>query len=147
MIDMGVPGYLVASSVVAILAQRLVRTICPKCRMKYTPTPQQIEASGMSAEMAAGATFMRGKGCNSCQKTGFRGRMGIYEMLMIDSQVRELIFKQASSQEIRDYAVGKGMSTLYMDGLAKVAGGFTTFEEVLRVAKRGEVDQDIDVKS
>jgi type IV pilus assembly protein PilB len=147
MIDMGVPGYLVASSVVAILAQRLVRTICPKCRAKFTPTAQQIEASGMSADMAAKATFMRGKGCNSCQKTGFRGRMGIYEMLIIDAKVRELIFKNASSQEIRDYAVSKGMSTLYMDGMAKVAGGFTTFDEVLRVAKRSEADTEIMVEA
>jgi type IV pilus assembly protein PilB len=140
MIDMGVPSYLVASSVVAILAQRLVRTICPKCRTKFTPTAEAIEASGMSPEMAASATFMRGKGCNSCQKSGYRGRMGIYEMLLIDTKVRELIFKQASSQEIRDYSVGKGMSTLYVDGLKKVAAGFTTFEEVYRVAKRSEAD-------
>ena len=101
----------------------------------------------MSADMAAKATFMRGKGCNSCQKTGFRGRMGIYEMLIIDAKVRELIFKNASSQEIRDYAVSKGMSTLYMDGMAKVAGGFTTFDEVLRVAKRSEADTEIMVEA
>ena len=94
----------------------------------------------MSAEMAASATFMRGRGCGSCQKSGFRGRMGIYEMLMIDSQIRELIFRQASSQEIRDTAVEKGMDTLYMDGLSKVAQGFTTFSEVLRVAKRNDGD-------
>lgn len=147
MIDMGVPGYLVASSVVAILAQRLVRTICPKCRVKFKPSEQQIEASGMSAQMAAKATFMRGKGCNSCQKTGFRGRMGIYEMLIIDAHVRDMIFKHSSSQEIRDYAVSKGMSTLYMDGMAKVAGGFTTFDEVLRVAKRSEADAEIMVEA
>ena len=140
MVDMGVPAYLVASSVVAILAQRLVRTICPKCRAKYTPTEQEISEAGMSAEMAASATFMRGKGCTSCQKSGFRGRMGIYEMLMIDSQIRELIFRQSSSQEIRDAAVEKGMDTLYVDGLSKVAQGFTTFSEVMRVAKRGDND-------
>jgi len=140
MIDMGVPGYLVASSVVAILAQRLVRTICPKCRSKHRPSEQDIKESGMSAEMAASATFMRGKGCSSCQKSGFRGRMGIYEMLMLDSSVRELIFRNASSQEIRDYAVEKGMDTLYMDGLSKVAQGYTTFSEVMRVAKRGDGD-------
>ncbi|MEL7497577.1 MAG: GspE/PulE family protein [Planctomycetota bacterium] len=140
MIDMGVPGYLVASSVVAILAQRLVRTICPKCRARHTPTPEKIKEAGMSAEVAATATFMRGKGCNSCQKTGFRGRIGIYELLLIDSRVRELIFASASSQEIREYAVTKGMTTLYMDGLAKVAKGFTTFDEVYRVAKRSELD-------
>ena len=140
MVDMGVPGYLVASSVVAILAQRLVRTICPKCRSKHRPSEQDIKESGMSAEMAASATFMRGKGCSSCQKSGFRGRMGIYEMLMLDSSVRELIFRNASSQEIRDYAVEKGMDTLYVDGLSKVAQGYTTFSEVMRVAKRGDGD-------
>ena len=141
MIDMGVPAYLVASSVVAILAQRLVRTICPKCRTKYKPTEQEISEAGMPPEMVETATFMRGKGCASCQKSGFRGRMGIYEMLMIDSSVRELIFRQASSQEIRDYAVDQGgMDTLYMDGLSKVAQGFTTFSEVMRVAKRGDSD-------
>ena len=140
MIDMGVPAYLVASSVVAILAQRLVRTICPKCRTKYKPTEQEIAEAGMPPEMVETATFMRGKGCSSCQKSGFRGRMGIYEMLMIDSNIRELIFRQASSQEIRDSAVGKGMDTLYMDGLSKVAQGYTTFSEVMRVAKRGDGD-------
>ena len=140
MIDMGVPSYLVASSVVAILAQRLVRTICPKCRAKYKPTEQEIVEAGMPPEMVETATFMRGRGCSSCQKSGFRGRMGIYEMLMIDSSVRELIFRQASSQEIRDYAVSKGMDTLYMDGLSKVAQGYTTFSEVMRVAKRGDGD-------
>ena len=142
MIDMGVPAYLVASSVVAILAQRLVRTICPKCRAKYKPTAQEISEAGMPAEMVETATFMKGTGCNSCQQSGFRGRMGIYEMLMIDSQVRELIFRQASSQEIRNLAVEKGMDTLYVDGLSKVAQGFTTFSEVMRVAKRGDNDGD-----
>ena len=141
MIDMGVPAYLVASSVVAILAQRLVRTICPKCRTKYKPTEQEISEAGMPPEMVETATFMRGKGCTSCQKSGFRGRMGIYEMLMINSSIRELIFRQASSQEIRDHAVSQdGMDTLYMDGLSKVAQGYTTFSEVMRVAKRGDGD-------
>ena len=141
MIDMGVPAYLVASSVVAILAQRLVRTICPKCRTKYKPTEQEISEAGMPPEMVETATFMRGKGCTSCQKSGFRGRMGIYEMLMVDSGIRELIFRQASSQEIRDHAVNQGgMDTLYMDGLSKVAQGYTTFSEVMRVAKRGDGD-------
>ena len=143
MIDMGVPAYLVASSVVAILAQRLVRTICPKCRTKYKPTEQEISEAGMPPEMVETATFMRGKGCTSCQKSGFRGRMGIYEMLMINSSIRELIFRQASSQEIRDHAVSQdGMDTLYMDGLSKVAQGYTTFSEVMRVAKRGDGDGD-----
>ena len=140
MIDMGVPGYLVASSVVAILAQRLVRTICPKCRARHTPSEEKIREAGLTPEDVEGATFMRGKGCNSCQKSGFRGRVGIYEMLIVDAKVREMIFANAPAQEIRKYAMSAGMSTLYQDGIAKVLKGFTTFDEVYRVAKRTEQD-------
>ena len=141
MIDMGVPGYLVASSVVAILAQRLVRTICPKCRARHTPTESQLKEAGLTAEDVKGATFMRGKGCNSCQKSGFRGRVGIYEMLIVDSKVREMIFANTPAQEIRKYAMSVGMTTLYQDGIQKVIKGFTTFDEVYRVAKRTEQDK------
>ena len=81
---------------------------------------------------------MRGKGCGSCQKSGFRGRLGIYEMLIVDSKVREMIFASASTQEIRDYCVSAGMKTLYQDGMDKVCQGFTTIEEVYRVAKKPE---------
>lgn len=142
MIDMGVPGYLVASSVVAILAQRLVRTICKKCAARHTPTPAQIRAAGLDPESpeVKAAKFMRGKGCNTCQKTGFKGRVGIYEMLIVDSKVREMIFAAASSQEIRTYCMSKGMRTLYQDGLNKVLQGVTTFDEVFRIAKRTEQD-------
>ncbi len=140
MVDMGVPGYLVASSVVAILAQRLVRTICPKCRVRHTPSEAAIRESGLTKEQIVDATFMRGKGCNSCQKTGFRGRVGIYEMLIVNSKVREMIFANAPAQEIRKYCMSQGMATLYQDGLNKVMKGFTTFEEVYRVAKRTEQD-------
>jgi type IV pilus assembly protein PilB len=140
MIDMGVPGYLVASSVVAILAQRLVRTICPKCRARYTPSEAQIHEAGLTPEQVKSATFMRGKGCNGCQKSGFRGRVGIYEMLIIDSKIREMIFANAPAQEIRKYAMSKGMTTLYQDGIDKVMKGFTTFDEIYRVAKRTEQD-------
>jgi len=140
MVDMGVPSYLVASSVVAILAQRLVRTICPKCRTKYKPTKEVLVEAGLTQEQIDGATFMRGKGCNSCNKTGYRGRMGIHEILMVDAKVRELIFANASSMEIRDYVVANGMATLFQDGLEKVLAGYTTFEEVYRVAKKTEAD-------
>lgn len=140
LIDIGVPSYLVASSVVAILAQRLVRTICPKCRAKHTPSAIAIKESGLSAEALEGAVFMKGKGCNSCQKSGFRGRIGIYEMLLVDTKVREMIFKAASANVVREYCISKGMNTLYQDGLKKVLKGFTTFEEVFRVAKKTEQD-------
>ncbi|MEM7785072.1 MAG: ATPase, T2SS/T4P/T4SS family, partial [Planctomycetota bacterium] len=140
MVDMGVPGYLVASSVVAILAQRLVRTICPKCRARFTPSEASIKEAGLTEEQVKNATFMRGKGCNSCQKSGFRGRIGIYEMLIIDSKIREMIFQNAPAQEIRKYGMSAGMDTLYQDGIDKVMQGVTTFEEVYRVAKRTEQD-------
>lgn len=141
MIDMGVPGYLVASSVVAILAQRLVRTICKKCRTKFTPSEAVLKDAGFSADQIAGAKFMRGKGCNHCGNTGFRGRMGIHEILMIDVKVREMIFANTPVNEIRDYAMSKGMVTLYGDGLEKVVQGYTTIDEIYRVAKRTEQDE------
>ncbi len=142
MVDMGVPGYLVASSVVAIVAQRLVRTICPKCRARYTPPQSVLADVGLTEEQIKNANFMRGKGCNSCQKTGFRGRIGIYELMMVDSQVRQMIFENQSTTEIRKYAItGGGMTTLFRDGVEKVLNGITTFEEVYRVAKRTEQDE------
>ena len=140
MVNIGVPGYLVASSVIAILAQRLVRTICPKCRARYSPPKSIIKEVGLTAEQLKGATFMRGKGCNSCQKTGYRGRIGIYEMMLVRSRIREMIFRSASSTEIRKVAIEEGMNTLYMDGISKVLSGITTFDEVYRVAKRTEQD-------
>ena len=140
MVNIGVPGYLVASSVIAILAQRLVRTICPKCRARYSPPKSIIKEVGLTAEQLKKATFMRGKGCNSCQKTGYRGRIGIYEMMLVKSRIREMIFRSASSTEIRKVAIEEGMSTLYMDGISKVLSGITTFDEVYRVAKRTEQD-------
>ncbi len=140
MVDMGVPGYLVASSVVAIMAQRLVRTICQKCRAKYSPPESVLKDVGLTKEQLESATFMHGKGCGSCQKSGFRGRVGIYEMMLVDSKIRELIFKNASTMEIRKAAIARGMTTLYQDGVSKVLQGITTFEEVYRVAKETEQD-------
>lgn len=140
MVDMGVAGYLVASSVVAILAQRLVRTICPKCRTKHNPSKEIIKQVGLTQEQIDSATFMRGKGCSSCNKTGFRGRIGIYELMLIDSKIRRMIFDNASTQVVRDYAMEAGMTTLFGDGVKKVLEGITTFEEVYRVAKKTEQD-------
>jgi type IV pilus assembly protein PilB len=138
MIDMGVPPYLVASSVIAVLAQRLVRLICAKCKQPYIPTDAQLEAAGITPEQAAGATFMKGKGCAHCNKSGYRGRQGIFELMMMTAKVRELSFQGASTQEIRRMAVAQGMSTLYDDGIRKVLRGITTLEEVFRAAKKTE---------
>ncbi len=140
MVDMGVPSYLVASSVVAVLAQRLVRVICPKCKVSHRPTDAALEAAGIPLEIAEKANFARGKGCNYCQKKGYRGRLGVFELMLMTSRIRELAFKGASTQEIRKAAIAQGMRTLYQDGLQKVVNGITTLDEVFRVAKRTSQD-------
>jgi type IV pilus assembly protein PilB len=141
MVDMGIPSYLVASSVISVLAQRLVRTICPKCKQPFTPKDAELEAAGITPDAAKTATFFKGKGCGSCQRTGYRGRTGIHELMIISQPIREMIFEGKSSADIRKIAMKQGMKTLYVDGIEKVMKGITTFEEVFRNAKRTEQDQ------
>lgn len=140
MVDMGVPNYLVASSVVAVLAQRLVRVICARCKAPTELTESVIRDAGISLERAAEATFMHGKGCSFCQKKGYRGRIGIIELMLVTAKIREMIFANRPSERIREAAVAENMKTLYQDGLLKVCNGMTTIEEVYRVAKRTEAD-------
>ncbi len=136
MIDMGVPSYLVSSSVIAVLAQRLVRVVCSKCKQPHKPTDAQLEAAGITPEMAANARFMKGKGCGNCSKSGYRGRLGIFELMLMTNKIREQAFVGVSTQELRKAALSQGMTTLYSDGIRKVLNGTTTIEEVFRVAKR-----------
>jgi type IV pilus assembly protein PilB len=138
MVDMGVPAYLVAGSVIGIMAQRLVRVVCPKCKQPHTPRPQALELAGITPEQAASASFMKGRGCNHCGQSGYRGRLGAFELLTMTSRIRELAFQGAPAQEIRREAIKGGMTTLYDDGIRKVLDGITTIEEVFRVAKREE---------
>lgn len=140
MVDMGVPGYLVASSVVAVLGQRLVRTICKRCKTQVKLTPAALEEAGIPPEVAAKATFVKGKGCGYCQKSGYRGRMGIYEFMVVSSKIREMMFAGEPTTVIAKQAIKEGMTTLYCDGIRKVLRGLTTIEEVYRVAKRTEAD-------
>src|SRR5688572_6040387 len=136
MVDIGVPAYLVAGSVIGVLAQRLVRVNCAKCKQPFTPSPAQLELAGITPEQAASATFMKGVGCSHCGKSGYRGRIGIYELMQMNSKVRELSFQGASTLDIRRAAVKQGMTTLYDDGILKTMQGITTLEEVFRVSKR-----------
>jgi type IV pilus assembly protein PilB len=136
MVDIGVPAYLVAGSVIGVLAQRLVRVVCSKCKQPHTPTQAQLDAAGITPEQVASATFMKGVGCSHCGKSGYRGRIGIYELMTMTAKVRELAFQGASTVEIRKAAVKQGMSTLYEDGLNKTMQGITTLEEVFRVSKK-----------
>jgi type IV pilus assembly protein PilB len=140
MIDMGVPAYLVGSSVIAITAQRLVRTVCTRCRYEYTPKESELEATGVTPEMAEKGTFVRGKGCGACQRSGYRGRSGIHELMLVSPTIREMVFENKPATDIRKVAITEGMSTLYVDGIRKVLTGYTTLEEVFRVAKRTEQD-------
>ncbi len=135
MVDMGVPSYLVASSVIAILAQRLVRVNCAKCKQKYTPSESVLETAGITPEMARTSTFMKGKGCGNCGKSGYRGRLGIFEVLLMTNRIREMVFKNASTQELRKAGLAQGMRTLFDDGIAKAMKGISTIDEVYRVAK------------
>ncbi|MCA9132991.1 MAG: type II/IV secretion system protein, partial [Planctomycetales bacterium] len=141
MVDMGVPGYLVASSVVAVLGQRLVRTICKRCKTQVKMSEAALAEAKIPPEIAARATFAKGKGCGYCQKKGYRGRMGIYELMVVSSKVREMMFQGKSTVQIAEQAISEGMTTLYCDGIRKVLTGHTTLEEVYRVAKTTEQDQ------
>ena len=133
MIDIGVKPFLVASSTRAIMAQRLVRKICEKCKEPYQPLETELRLLGPAAKQLATAQLFHGKGCADCQFTGYRGRLGIYEIFQIDDQVRNLIFEQVASTELRIKARELGMRTLREDGVRKVVAGLTTLAEVLRV--------------
>jgi type IV pilus assembly protein PilB len=131
LVDIGVPPFLVASSVIAIMAQRLVRVVCPKCKEPEQPPGAEIKAAGISPERLVGANFMRGRGCNHCHHTGYRGRLGIFELLRMTSGVREMTFNREPTQTIRRQARLHGMRTLLEDGVNKSLKGITTLEEVL----------------
>jgi type IV pilus assembly protein PilB len=131
--DIGVQPFLIASSVIAIMAQRLVRLICPKCKEPDDPPGAEVRAAGITAEQRANANFMRGRGCNHCHHTGYRGRNGIFELLKMTSGIREMTFNRAPTQEIRRQARVLGMRTLLEDAVAKALKGMTTLEEVLSI--------------
>ena len=135
LMDMGIASYLVASSIVAIMAQRLVRVVCQKCKQPYTPSESSLRAAGISPEMAANATFTKGLGCGNCGNSGYRGRLAIFELMLMSTKIRELTFNEASTAMIRKAALSDGMKTLYDDGVRKACSGVTTLEEVMRVAK------------
>lgn len=138
MTDMGVPGYMVASSVIAVMAQRLVRKICTRCKTPITLSDALLAEAELPKEIVPFASFSKGKGCPYCQKKGYRGRIGIYEMMVVNGKIREFMFAAKSSAELRTEAINQGMTTLYCDGLRKVVNGITTLDEVYRSAKKTE---------
>ncbi len=140
LVDMGVEPFLVASSLIGVLAQRLVRTICSKCREEYTPTSEELRGIGLELKQLPVA--FRGRGCPHCQKTGYRGRTGIYELMLIDDEVRKLILKNVDSGTIKQVARSKGMRTLLEDGADKVMAGVTTCEEISRVTQEDSMSME-----
>ena len=133
LVDIGVQPFLVASSVMGIMAQRLVRKICPKCRQRYEPAPHVLQSLGLRPELAKKANFMKGKGCTHCGTSGYRGRMGIYELMGMTNVIREMTFKGEPTQMIRKAARKQGMRTLFEDGMIKAMKGLTSIDEVLRI--------------
>ncbi len=134
LIDMGIEPFLVASSVVAVLAQRLVRRICPSCRHPYRPSNEELAQLGLPVTTDQ-PTFYRGVGCATCSQTGYRGRAGIYELLLVDDDIRRSVVAKADSSAIKQVAIGKRMRTLKEEGAAKVWQGLTTTEEVMRITQ------------
>jgi general secretion pathway protein E len=131
--DMGVEPYLIASVLSGVLAQRLVRRICQACRVLDAPDPADLLAIGVTN--GQGVELFRGEGCDACRKTGYKGRVGVYELFIITEEVRSLILRKASTGEIRRMAVERGMISLREDSWAKARAGFTTVDEILRVTQ------------
>ena len=129
--DMGIEPFLLTASLIAVLAQRLVRVICTQCKEAYTPPADALSRLGL--EPGQEVQLYRGKGCDNCRGSGYRGRIGVFELMVLNDQLRERILKGSSIDEIRDAAVENGMRTLPQDGVHKVLEGITTFEELLRV--------------
>lgn len=140
LIDMGIEPFLVASSLVAIYAQRLVRLVCRKCAERSDLTDLELQQLGLSASAAGRDGVPRARGCESCLNTGYAGRLAIYEILLVNDEIRTLVLKNADSGTIKRAALKNGMKTLRMDGAQRVLAGVTTTEEVLRVTADDEIN-------
>ncbi|MFH0963657.1 MAG: type II secretion system ATPase GspE [Planctomycetota bacterium] len=138
LIDIGVKPFLCASAVMAVMAQRLIRKTCRECREPYDPGRATLKAAGLTDEQIDSTTFYRGVGCRACSNTGFRGQLGIFELMEMNSTLRELAFNCAPRSELTAAAQQGGMVTLRRDGLRKVLAGISTVEEILRITTRGD---------
>ncbi len=143
LVDMGVKPFLVASSIQAIMAQRLVRIICPKCKeVDPNPDSRTLQLLGFAEEEKKNTTFSIGRGCSACNGSGYRGRQGIFELLEMNNTLRQLAFEQAPLSEIRKAAIASGMNTLLQDGKRKVRNGITTIEELVRITQSEEITEE-----
>lgn len=144
LIDMGIEPFLVTSSVIAIIAQRLVRVLCPHCKEVYVPDNESLNNLGLDKSVLKNNVFYRKKGCNLCMQTGFHGRTAIFEIMTVDDEIRKLVLKTSDANQINELAVKHGMITLQQDGIQKVLAGITTTEEVLRVTRTLNRSEDIE---
>ena len=138
LVDMGVKPFLVSASLRAALAQRLVRAICQNCKQPHTPTASELSILGINEEQAANATFMSGAGCAKCGDKGFRGRKGVFEIFVVNSELEEMIYHNVSVVKLRKKAREMGMRSMRNDGFRKVLAGVTTLDEVLMVTTEEE---------
>jgi type IV pilus assembly protein PilB len=135
LIDMNIEPFLITSTLEAIIAQRLVRIICPNCKESYEPTEAELGKIGLRREEIKGKVFYRGRGCEECNHIGFRGRTGIFEILVMNDKLREVIARKAATKDIRNMATDSGMRTLRESGLEKIFQGITTIGEVVRATQ------------
>ncbi|MCJ7822534.1 MAG: GspE/PulE family protein, partial [Armatimonadetes bacterium] len=136
LIEMGIEPFLVASAVIGVLAQRLVRVICPECKEAYTPPVEAFRRLNLAMDLES-VTFYRGQGCERCRHSGYRGRIGVFELMLITNHLRELILRKAPTHELRQAGLEAGMMTLRQDAMQKILEGITTMEEALRVVYTG----------
>lgn len=137
LIDMGVQPFLVACSLMAVLAQRLVRVVCPKCKEPYTPSPEEVDVFNITPDEVSEGQWVRGKGCNNCKHTGYKGRRAVFELMTMNSTLREMAFNSEPAQNIRRQARLLGMKTLVEDAKDKAYQGMTTLAEVYKLSKGG----------
>ena len=132
LVDLGVEPFLLTATIEGVVAQRLVRTICSKCKESYQPSDEELMELNLTPEKVKGRRFFRGKGCDNCNKSGYRGRMALFEIFAIEDEMRELIMKNASTAVLREHAVKRGMRTLRESGMLAIYEGQTTIDEVVR---------------
>jgi general secretion pathway protein E len=141
LVDMDIEPYLLSSSIVGVLAQRLVRKICPHCKESYVPSPEDLKEIGLHKEDLKDNVLFRGKGCAQCFHSGYKGRHGIYELMPVSHAIKRQLSKNADALELRKLALEEGMLPLRANGTLLVKDGITTIEEVLRVTRSAEIGE------
>jgi type IV pilus assembly protein PilB len=137
LMNMSIEAFMIASTVVSVMSQRLLRKVCPSCNVAYTPTSHELQRIGYSANQLLGAHFQKGRGCSNCQHTGHKGRVGIFELLIMDESVRDAVLERKPSKALREISIeSSGLVTLLEDGIIKAALGVTTIDELLRSLPR-----------